>query len=298
MKINHSSQPLFLVGCSRSGTTLLQSLLAAHPDIASFRESKFFHCGIPEYEPRRLALGLISRRLKPRMKIYFRDELERPELLQRLPKLILLGYYTRRFMAIMSSLTQEQGKHIFLEKTPDHIYKIDYIEKLIPEARFIHLIRKGVDVVASLYEVTNTYPKPWGGARTIDRCMEDWKRAIEATRRHIHKQNHHLVEYKMLVNNPRPVLEDLCQFIGIEFSEKMLQDYQLTGKQLSLEHEGRAVNQQGIKNGKSQKFYQIFDQEQQHYVLDQLATVNLEELIQTSNSKNSVHQNITKTKDK
>ena len=296
MKIHQSSQPLFLVGCSRSGTTLLQSLLAAHPDIASFRESKFFHYGIPEYEPRRLALGLISRRLKPRMEIYFRDELERPELLKRLPQLILLGYYTRRFMAIMSLLTQEQGKQIFLEKTPDHIYQIDYIEKLIPEARFIHLVRNGVDVVASLYEVTNKYPKPWGGARTIDRCLDDWKRAIEATRRHIHQPNHHLVQYEVLVENPRPVLEHLCEFIGIDFSEKMLQDYQVMGKQLSLVHEGRAVNQQGIKKGNSQKFYQIFDQQQQHYIREQLATVNLEELIQTSNSKNSAYQNITQDK--
>lgn len=286
MKISQSSQPLFLVGCSRSGTTLLQSLLAAHPDVASFRESKFFHYGIPEYEPRRLALGLISRRLKPRMEIYFRDELERPELLKNLPQLIFLGYYTRKFMAIMSLLTQEQGKHIFLEKTPDHIYQIEYIEKLIPEARFIHLVRNGVDVVASLYEVTNKYPKPWGGARTIDRCLEDWKRAVEETRRHIHKPNHHLVKYEVLVKNPRPVLENLCQFIGIDFSEKMLQNYQVMGKQLSLEHEGRAVNHRGIQNANSQKFYQVFDQGQQQYILEQLATVNLEGLIQESNGKN------------
>ncbi|MGC1525664.1 MAG: sulfotransferase, partial [Phormidesmis sp.] len=33
---------LFLVGCARSGTTLLQSLLASHPGVASFPESNFF----------------------------------------------------------------------------------------------------------------------------------------------------------------------------------------------------------------------------------------------------------------
>ncbi|NJL55543.1 sulfotransferase [bacterium] len=33
--------PLFLVGCPRSGTTLLQSMLASHPQIASFPETKF-----------------------------------------------------------------------------------------------------------------------------------------------------------------------------------------------------------------------------------------------------------------
>jgi hypothetical protein len=34
---------IFLVGAPRSGTTILQSLLAAHPEVISFPESKFFH---------------------------------------------------------------------------------------------------------------------------------------------------------------------------------------------------------------------------------------------------------------
>lgn len=293
-----SNSPIFLVGCPRSGTTLLQSILAAHPDIASFRESKFFHYLLPEYEPRRRALGLVSRQLRPRLERYFRDELGRPEMLSRLPRIILRGYYTRNFIEIMYLMTQEQGKRIFLEKTPDHIYKINLIEKLVPRARFIHLVRNGVDVVASLSEITHKYPRPWGGEHTIDMCIDKWKRAIAASYESRHKPNHYLVQYEALVANPRPILENLCQFIGVEFHQAMLQDYRAMGEQLSLVHEGRAVRQDGIQNATSQKFYQVFDPAQRQYIREQLATVNLAELRQAFDSKNSPDQYITKTEDK
>lgn len=280
------NRPVFLLGCPRSGTTLLQSLLAAHPDIASFRESKFFHFILPKYEPRRRALGIVSRQLRPRLEKYFRDEIERPELLQHLPRIGFMGYYTRKFMAVMYLMTQEQGKQIFLEKTPDHIYQVDLIEKFVPQAKFIHLVRNGADVIASLYAVTHKYPRAWGGAKTIDICIQDWTRAIEATCRHIHQPNHTLVYYEDLVEQPRSVLEQLCHFIGVEFHPTMLQDYRVMGQQLSLEHEGRAISYQGIQSANSGKFYQVFDAAQRDYILKQLSTVNLEELEQESHRPN------------
>ncbi|MBE9126711.1 MULTISPECIES: sulfotransferase family protein [unclassified Coleofasciculus] len=272
-----SNPPVFLVGCPRSGTTLLQSMLAAHPEIASFRESKFFLYMVPEYEPRRRALGLVSRQLKRRLEKYFKDEIGRSEMLQRFPRIIFMSCYTRKFMNIMNFMTEEQGKSIFLEKTPDHIYKIEYIEKFVPGVRFIHLLRNGADVVASLYEVTNKYPKPWAGARTIDICIDYWVRAVESSRKYIYKPNHILVRYENLVENPRSVLKELCEFIGVEFNEKMLRDYGVIGTQLSLEHEGRVISQ-SIQNANSKKFYQLFDEAQRQYILGQLSVVNLDGL--------------------
>lgn len=83
---------LFLVGCPRTGTTLIQSLLAAHSQIASFPESH----------------------------------------------LLLAGGGTR------------WGQTIWLEKTPLHLLYIKQFEQFIPGVKFIHLLRNGADVVASL----------------------------------------------------------------------------------------------------------------------------------------------------
>ncbi|MGL5084038.1 MAG: sulfotransferase family protein [Microcoleaceae cyanobacterium] len=271
--------PIFLVGCSRSGTTLLQSLLAAHPEIASFPESQFFHHLLPsQYERRRYTLGLVSGRLRPRLEIFFNDEMGRPELMNDLPQIGFLGYYTRKFMGVLKRLAQEQGKSILLEKTPDHIYYIESIEKFVPNARFIHLIRNGADVIASLYEVTHKYPKPWGGARSIDVCIQDWLRAITASKKYLPGSNHIGVCYEQLVQEPELVLKKLCKFIGIEFSDQMLLNYRSEGEKLSLDHTGRQVSRD-LKSRNSQKFYEVFTPAEQAYVLEKISQVDLGQII-------------------
>lgn len=268
---NKSKLPLFLVGCPRSGTTYLQSLLAAHPEIISLPETKFFHYLLPDNEPKRKFFNLASRRLRPKLENLFKNEMNRPDLLQYLPKNILFTrQYTRRFIKIMNLLAEEQGKNIWLEKTPEHIRYIDYIEKNIPMAKFIHIQRNGTDVVASLYEVSNKYPKFWYGGFDIDHCIDRWIEAVNITRRHLHKDNHILVKYEKLVDETPKVLQELCEFIGIEFDEKMLEDYQETAKSLVRKQSGRVVSQ-GTVNAKSQKFYQLFNKSQQEYILSRLA---------------------------
>ncbi|NJL67494.1 MAG: sulfotransferase [Microcoleus sp. SM1_3_4] len=64
---------IFLVGCPRSGTTILQSLLASHPEIISFPESKFFHY---------LLYDKFADKLSSRMEAFFQDEIDRPEFLR------------------------------------------------------------------------------------------------------------------------------------------------------------------------------------------------------------------------
>jgi hypothetical protein len=274
-----SKAPVFLVGCPRSGTTLLQSLLAAHPEIASFPESKFFQYLVPKYEPRRLALGMVSRQLRPRLTQFFENELNRPEMLQRLPRIPLMSHYTRRFIKILSLLAEEQGKNLVLEKTPDHVYYLESIKKFVSGAKIIHLLRSGADVVASLYEVTHQYPQGFGGAWDIDLCIKCWTMAVEISLRHLHQPNHILVRYEHLVEDPHLVLSQLCEFIGVEFDERMLQDYRGVAKQVTLGVEPwKASASQVIQNANCQKFYQLFDEAQQEYILERLSAVNLDEI--------------------
>src|SRR4051794_23668295 len=55
----------FLVGCIRSGTTLLQSLLAAHPQVTSFPESMFYRIAVGQAAER--ARGVLPRTVKQRV---------------------------------------------------------------------------------------------------------------------------------------------------------------------------------------------------------------------------------------
>lgn len=270
--------PIFIFGCPRSGTTLLQSILATHPEIASFPETKFFLYGVAKYEPKRQKFGLISRRLKPHLNQYFKYQINHPEMLKYFPKVPILDFinlYTRSFIKVLNILTIEEGKSLWLEKTPDHLLYLDYIEKMLPEARMIHLLRNGSDVVASLYEVTHKYPEPWGGdCWSLNLCIRRWVEAVEITRQHIHKPNHILVRYEDIITNPQAELLKLCQFIGINFTYSMLQNYLKTSEKLSLESAGRTVKKE-ITNCQSEKFQKLFNESEREYIIKGLSKVDL-----------------------
>ncbi|MEA5500064.1 sulfotransferase [Limnoraphis robusta Tam1] len=278
---SQSFQPFFLVGCPRSGTTLLQSLLAAHPKITSFPESHFFTFADPKYEPKRKALGLISKRIKPVMKNYFTQEIQRPEMLNYFSPLPWVKPYSKSFIKIMMQLTEEQGNTIWLEKTPEHIYHLNLIERVLPSIQVIHLVRNGIDVIASLFEATHKYPKAWRSAKDIDSCIQDWVTAIEITKRYLDNQNHIVVRYENLVDSPEKTLESLCNFMGLNYTQEMIENYAKVSQKFVFEQGGRTVNLE-IKSANSQKFYTIFDEAQQQYIKEQIAQVNLESLNQRS----------------
>jgi len=281
MTLEHNPH-LFLVGCPRSGTTLLQSLLAAHPEIASFPESHFFRKLAP-FERRYWLLkqfGVASRRARPQLE-KFLNEVGEGQLCSRLPRrAILMHQLTKAFIEVLDLLTKQQGKSIWLEKTPGHLHHIDLIQTLVPNAKFIHIIRNGADVVASLYEVTHEYPQLWGGQPlSIDRCIHEWMKDVKISHRYLHQLNHIVVSYEDVVENPQQALERLCHFIGINYDPMMLQEYQTVSRKLVLKHESwkKAVEGQ-IQAAGSKKFYTLFNEPQRRYILQKLSAVTITEL--------------------
>ena len=216
---------------------------------------------------------MVSRQLNPWLSEFFTEHLNRPDLLPSLPRIPLMSLYVKKLIDILDVLTKEQGKSIWLEKTPEHLYYIETIERFIAGVRFIHIVRNGADVVASLYEVTHKYPKPWRGALNIDSCIDRWLEAIPLSDRHLQKPNHTLVRYESLVEEPRSTLVKLCQFLGVEFDESMLDNFGLVAKQVSMDEAGRSVVSQ-IKSTNSQKFYRIFDESQRQYILNRISAVD------------------------
>ena len=274
---------IFIVGCPRSGTTLLQSLLAAHPEISSFPESFFFNYLVPS-RPWLIKLGIASRWVKPQFK-KFLHESHHDNMEIYLPKFgIFMEQYAQAFVQVLDILTTQQGKNLWLEKTPWHVHYIDYIEQFVEQAKFIHIIRNGQDVVASLYEVTNKYPELWHGAKDIDRCVDIWIKAVQSSQNHLHKHNHTLVRYEELVENPQLVLEELCKYIDVSFNQRMLQDYNVAAKQVVLKNEPwKASVCSEIKNTNNSKFFNIFDKYQRDYILKKLSVYSLSELVGINN---------------
>jgi hypothetical protein len=308
MQENHGNNKvilsrIFVVGCPRSGTTLTQSLLAAHTRVASFPESHFFsHLFVQTQNllaayPRIASfpgshfffhlfvhrcirpLRIASSNVVPRL-YQFLEDLGRGDMKPFIPeKAWLVGPYVKAYKTICDQLTTEQNKGVWLEKTPGHLHYLKYIQKLIKDSKFVHVIRNGPDVVASLYEVTHKHPEEWGGARDIECCLRRWIQDVRISLQNTHRPHHLIVRYEHLVADPASVLRDLCRFIGVAYSDDLLQEYAHTSKSLITKGEPwKASVGKAIRSYNGDKFFSIFDSKQQQYVLDRLKDAGLHEL--------------------
>src|SRR5215471_5019118 len=138
---------LFIVGCPRSGTTLLQRMLNAHPQLAIAPESHW----IPRLHAKPWALtpeGLVKPKLIRRLLAhpkFARLNISREELLR------LAGNgqpttYASLVSKIYDLYGSARGKTLVGDKTPDYVRTIETLHVLWPVARFVHLIRDGRDV--------------------------------------------------------------------------------------------------------------------------------------------------------
>ena len=123
-------RPIFIIGCGRSGTTLLGKLFASHPAVRYL------------YEPyhRWAAMEPATDFLR----LYTRGE---PHCL--LGADSVTDTARLRFRRLM---TAPPG-FTFVEKSPINALRIGYVEALAPDARFVHIVRDGLAVVRSIEQV-------------------------------------------------------------------------------------------------------------------------------------------------
>jgi hypothetical protein len=194
---------------------------------------------------------------------------------------IFISQYASAFVKILDRLTEEKGKSLWIEKTPGHLHQIPLIQQMVEGAKFIHIIRNGSDVVASLYEVTQNHPKIWGDGWTIEQCIRQWKEDIEISQIYFSKANHTLVGYEQLVENPHVVLMNICEFLEVSFDEVMLQEYGTASKGLIRKDESWKTSVgMPIRSANQKKFYQMFDEVEREHILKEISTVDLPAIFQ------------------
>lgn len=202
-----------VVGVGRSGTTLLRLMLDSHPELAIPPETGF----LPAINQRReeLAAETLADLLvaAPQWPDFHLDESElRAELGRLRPFSPAAGarcfyrLYARRF-----------GKRRWGDKTPVYGRHMPAIEELLPEARFVHLIRDGRDVALSLRPL---WFAPGQDARTL---AGYWREGIEAARRDAPSCRHYLeTRYEDLIAEPVRVLSQVCDFLDLPYTSEML----------------------------------------------------------------------------
>ena len=220
-----SKPPFFIVGCSRSGTTLLQTLLDAHPNIAIPPESHIFD-RFSEIFDTYGDLHQISH-LRLLVKDLLRDERIKQWQLKTTVSAFcdeLRDLSLRSVLSLLFELyARQQGKGHWGDKTPDHIMYLSEIKSLFPEAKFIHLIRDGRDVANSLLRV-------FFGPNTIDQAAYRWKRDVSAFwqfKKNLSPGDYLEIFYENLVAHPQEELKKILTFL--EEDEKQLKGIPLQG---------------------------------------------------------------------
>ena len=108
---------IFLVGCPRSGTTMLQTVLAAHPEVQSFPETRLFRSVVSQ-QPVFKGFGLAPHHAFGRLSEIYAELKLNPGKLRR--RFTVAGYAGDLF-ARLDETAMAAGKRCWLEKTPDHL---------------------------------------------------------------------------------------------------------------------------------------------------------------------------------
>jgi hypothetical protein len=264
---------IFLVGAARSGTTLLQSMIAAHSQVHSFPETHFFTL-VPRSGKKQYIVPL-GEKQREKVKVFL-EEVGRSDLIHLLPKATYSKKkWARGLIQILDELTIQSGHHMWLEKTPLHLYYIDLITKAASGTQFIHMIRDGQDVVASTYDATRKYPEDWGGPRSIDQCVARWTHDVELSRKYLGRPDHVFIRYEELVASPESQLKRICSELGLRYEERML-EFQRGAEGLIYKEElWKKHNVEEIQ--KRSKFKAVFTEDEQQQVLDLIEGLSLED---------------------
>jgi hypothetical protein len=217
-----ADSPVFVIGCPRSGTTLLTLMLSSHSRIAIPPETRFL---LEVFRERRRFGDLTARRNRRRLGWALtrqRGTKFRHLGLPRKPVMqaVVAGPPTMgsAIGAVYRTYAGSQGKPRWGDKRPSYFRHVEVLRELWPDAQFVHLVRDARDSAASLRQM-RWWPHGFHGA------VATWVHSVDCARRaqrRLPPDAFLEVRYEDLVAAPREQLERLCTFLGEDFEEGML----------------------------------------------------------------------------
>jgi len=219
---------LFIVGCARSGTTLLRRIVDAHPQIGITNEMHWISHYVNYFKNQN---RLVTRELVSELaahKRFAKFEIPREEFEGLLGSEEALPYPTflNRVFGLYGKI---KNKPLVGNKTSGYVRRIPTFHALWPDAKFVHLIRDGRDVCLSVLN--------WNKAgRTAGRYAsweEDpvsttalwWERKVRKAREDgaaLGPGLYHEMLYEDLVDDAQRECNRLCEFLGVPYDDAMI----------------------------------------------------------------------------
>ncbi|MCK5601733.1 sulfotransferase [Candidatus Pacearchaeota archaeon] len=234
--------PIFIVGNSRSGTTLLARVLSKHTQVHILNETHF----LASYEEQRKSFSQLEQQDRIHLinlfltveyrGINYKNEYQ--EYSDEAKEIITRCAECKTFPSLLAFffkyVAEKKGKTICGDQTPSHIFYTEDILKLFPNAKFINIVR---DPRAVLLSQKNK----WKAAKKMRQPISEvvraffnyhpittsllWKKGIEAGRQaqsDLPTNIFHTLQFEQLLEDPGSVLQKLCNFIEVEFETCML----------------------------------------------------------------------------
>ncbi len=204
---NPSTTPLMIVGMPRSGTTLLEQVLCAHPDVETAGELR--------------TLAQSARRLTEA------GEKPWPECIAK----IAPDLFADQAQVYLEVLTARSGAaRKVIDKMPQNFLHLGLAVLLFPKAVFVHCVRDPLDTCLSNF--FQVFPAGIDFAydladlghyfRSYQRLMTHWQALLGAQLV--------TVSYEELVSEPQKVLRPLLETLGLEWNDACLSHQETVGR--------------------------------------------------------------------
>ncbi len=251
-------EAIFIVGVSRSGTSLTRRILDRHSRIGIVTENHYLGHLLAWEGARRYFARLGDPRDDATMRrlvdfIYSGDFQRRSRLrevspywrwlTERVPRAdiearLLASDRTERglFAAFLRIYADRRGKAIMGEKTPAHLAYAETLLAWFPDARVIHCLRdpRAIHVSELRRRSEEAVGFPYRQLARVPVLMEafvllqvtwSWARAVHQHRRlaRRHPDRYRALRFEDLVRDPETTLAELCAFLGVDPEPRMLE---------------------------------------------------------------------------
>lgn len=195
-------RPVFIVGMPRSGTSLVEQILASHPEVSPYGE-------LPDI------LNIVNQLIEQS-----NSSMPYPVSLSKISG-EQLNQLSNAYLKTISS-SGDKKIRLATDKTPMNYYHLGLIEALFPRARVINCVRNPADICLSCYFQDFYSHQPFSYNlkhlaevyKNYEKLMQHWKRTLSIPV--------YDMDYEKLVNDPDNEIHSLIDFVGLKWNDRCM----------------------------------------------------------------------------